>query len=320
MLATLLVSWMPGCDHVGQVFVPTPNADYPFIQDLGEFRVIPAEEAGTSNFTLETHPGADEEGLEGVYYGGLGAPEDPAYYGGATFTFDGTGGDVCVVLDVESVYWIQAWSPKADSSVFLYEDNFLDDGDIDLSVGLTAYYTGSPGVAMGDFALPYTDEAGVSHEIQFNECFQAGALGDSVHAGRASVESCTIDTFGRAGVSFTVVLDTFTLPIDDSVAHFAVGVFDGDCSAVTSTDRSLNECFFSEEFGSSQEGTGNAPSSCDDPEEEWSYPCLESKYCSTARKLNSYCEEHFDDDGTPCTDNGVHEPQDETDEGENAGR
>lgn len=320
MLTTLLLGWMAGCDHQGQLFVPASNPDYPFLQDLGEFRVIPEEDAGTANFTLENHPGADDEGRSGVHYGGLGAPEDPAYYGGATFTFEGTGGDVCVVLDVESVYWIQAWSPQADTSSFLYEDNYRDDGDIDLSVGLTAYYTGSPGVSMGDFALPYTDEAGVSHEIEFNECFQAGYLGDGVHAGRAAVEYCTIDTFGRAGVSLTAVLDTFSLPIDDSVAHFAVGVFAGDCTAITSSERSLNECFFSQEFGPSQEGTGNVASDCDDPEQEWSYACLESKYCATTRKLNTYCEEHFDDDDTPCVDNGVHEPQDDTEENEGGDR
>ena len=304
-----------GCDHYGQLFVPSPNAEYPFIQDLGERRVIPASEYSDSEWSplSEDAQAAGDDGA-GVHYGGLGAPEDPAYYGGATLTFTGTGGDVCIVLDPEAVYWIQAWSPKADANVYRYEDEFSDDGDVDLNVGLTAYYTGSPGVSMGDFKLPYTDEAGVEHALEFNECYQAGYQGDSVHAGRGSVEACTIDTFGRTGVSFTAVLNTFMLPIDDSVVHFAAGVYEGSCSDLAG-QRAIDECFYPEEFGPSQEGTDNDVSDCGDPDETWSYACLEQMYCDKARDFNEYCEQHFDDGDSPCIDNGVHPPEDDSEDG-----
>ncbi len=302
-----------GCDHYGQLFVPAPNPDYPFIQDLGERRVVPASEYGEDGWSpLSDEAQADDAaGLAGVHYGGLGAPEDPAFYGGATFTFTGTGGDVCIVLDPESVYWIQAWSPQADVNSYRYEDEFADDGDVDLNVGLTAYYTGSPGVSMGDFKLPYTDEAGVEHSLEFNECYQAGYQGDSVHAGRAAVEACTIDTFGRTGVSFTAVLNTFMLPIDDSVVHFAVGVYEGSCSDLAG-QRAIDECFYPEEFGPTQESTDNDVSDCDDEDEVWSYACLEQQYCAKGRDLNEYCEQHFDDGDSPCIDNGVHPPEDDS--------
>ena len=307
MIVLLFALGMPGCDRAGEVFVPEPNPAYPYIQDLGVFRVIPASEHSAEGWRASSEEArADVDGQHGVYYGGLGAPEDPAYYGGATFQFYGTGGSVCLVMDPEAIFWNQARSPQADSQSYLYQDRFSDDGDIDMDAGLTAYYTGSPGVSMGDFKLPYTDEAGVSHELEFNECYQAGALGDSVHSGRATVESCSIDTEGREGVSFTVVLNTFMLPVDDSVVQFGVMVLEGACGAGPTID----ECLIDREMA---DALSEEEQDCDDPDLPWTYTCLEQKYCGKVKKFNAYCEEHFDDFDPPsaCEDNGVHPPADD---------
>ena len=53
---------------------------------------------------------------------------------------------------------------------------------------------------------------------------------------------------------------------------------------------------------------------CDDPDNEWNYACLEKKFCDKPKKLNAYCEDHFDDADAPCIDNGVHPPADDADE------
>lgn len=303
----LLFLSFAACDRTGESFVPTPNPDYPFVQDLGEFRVITEDEiAATEDWTPDSEAARaeDDEGRKGVHYGGLGAPENLAYYGGATFQFLGTGGDVCVVMDPEAVYWIQARSPDAGTGDYLYKDVFEDDADLDLNVGLTAYYTGSPGVEMGNFELLYSDAGGVDHSLEFNECIQGGFQGDSVHAGRASVESCTIDTAGKEGISYTGVIDTFLLPIDDSVAHFAVAVFEGSCG-----DFGVDECLLPREFSGGL--TEETAEDCEDDELSWTFACLEEAYCKSEKRLNEYCEQHFEDDGTICVDNGLHPPKDE---------
>ena len=305
MMFTGLLLSLVACDHDGTAYIPQPNADYPFIQDLGEFRVISEEEYGADGYTPDSDAARaeDEEGRKGVHYGGLGAPTNLAYYGGATFQFKGTGGSVCVVMDPESVFWNQARAPDADSTKYVYQDLYEDDGDLDLNVGLTAYYTGSPGVEMGDFELLYTDGAGVDHSLAYNECHQAGYYGDDVHPGRATVESCSINTSGKEGISYTGVIDTFMLPIDDNVTHFAVAVFDGACGNFT-----VDECLLPREFGPAFDEDTEVD--CDDPDQAWTYTCLEEKYCKTTKKFNEYCEAHFDDEGSPCIDNGLHPPKD----------
>lgn len=299
------------CDRTGESFVPAPDPDYAFVQDLGEFRVVTAEEMDATedwSTVSEAARAEDDEGRKGVHYGGVGAPQNLAYYGGATFQFLGTGGDVCVVMDPEAVSWMQAQSPTASSSAYLYEDVFQDDSDLDLSVGLTAYYTGSPGVEMGNFELLYSDAAGVDHSLQFNECIQSGFNnGEAVHPGRAWVESCTIDTNGKQGVSYTGVIDTFMLPVDDSVANFAVAVFDGPCG-----DYSVDECLFPREYSG---GLDEKPADdCEDPDGMWTFGCLEEAYCKSPKRLNEYCEQHFDDEGFICVDNGIRPPRDQEEE------
>lgn len=314
MFATLLVLMVSGCDRDGGYYVADPNPDYPFLQDLGEFRVITAEEQdGFSSYSEEAQA-VDELGRKGVYYGGLGAPEDPSYYGGATFNFLGTGGDVCVVVDPEAVFWNQAQSPQADTSNYLYLDNTEDDADLDLDVGLSAYYTGSPGVEMGGFELVYTDPGGVDHDLSFSECLQLGSQKTPSHSGRSTVEYCSVDTGSLQGVSMTAVLDTFLLPINDGVAHFAVAVFEGNCGVASEAlDRGLDECLLERESDGAREISEEESSEdyCGDPDNAWNYACLEMNFCDKPKKVNVYCEDHFDDDNAPCIDNGVHPPADD---------
>lgn len=321
MLSGILLLLAGGCDREGGYYVADPNPDYPFLQDLGEFRVVSAEEQaaafnGDNEFVAydATLLEADDAGRPGVWYGGLGAPEDPSYYGGATFTFAGTGGSVCVVVDPELVFWNQAQSPSATTSEYLYVDNTADDGDIDLDVGLSAYYTGSPGVEMGNFELVYTDGGGVDHTLSYSQCAQAGSQSFSgAHSGRSTVEYCTVNTSGLEGVQLTGVLNTFLLPLTDGVVHYAAGVFEGSCTGLVAAPKGIDECFLSREAGGARDISEEEQSEdyCSDPDNAWNEACLEDVFCSTTKKLNGYCEDHFEDDDAPCVDNGVHPPADD---------
>lgn len=275
-LVLLSVIGLVGCDQSGNEFRPKVT-DVPAVQDLGELPVVSTDEI--------TQEGFQPDSTAGVYYGSLGASADPAQTGGATFTFTGTGRDVCVVLDPEAVYWTRALdNDPIDPTSYLYDDNVTDDADLDLDGGLTAYYSGSPGVEIGDFNAVYTDEQGVDHEIKFNECQQLGYQNTpNTHSGRGTAEYCTIDTDQRAGVSFTVVVKTFSLPVEDSIADFAVGVFDGNCN---SQQIAPDECFFRNEYNG-----GTEPDYFAD---------LESAFCGKYRKVNDYCAEHLDDEKPPC--------------------
>lgn len=320
MLAILL-TLLTGCDREGGLYAPQPNPDYPFLQDLGEFRVISEAEQeahlmGTAfqSWAPELRE-VDEAGRKGVHYGGLGAPEDASYYGGATFTFTGTGGDICLVMDPEAVFWNQAQAGDVDpTSAYLYVDAVAPDGDLDMDAGLTAYYTGSPGVEMGGFATVYTDAGGVDHTIEASECVQIGSQNNPAHSGRATVEYCTVKTEGRVGVSFTGVLDTFLLPVDDGVVHYAVGVFEGNCSRMPAAVDGVTDCLLSREADGAldipdEEATDEY---CDDPNNPWNFACLEKKFCENrVKRLNTYCEDHFTDDNAPCVDNGLHPPLDD---------
>jgi len=266
----------------------------------------------------------DDQGRPGVWYYGLGAPEDPSYYGGATFTFAGTGGNVCVVVDPEAVFWNQAQSPAADTSKYLYVDNTADDGDIDLDVGLSAYYSGSPGVEMGDFEIVYTDAGGVDHSLSYSQCAQAGSVALSgAHSGRSTVEYCTVNTSGLEGVALTAILNTFLLPLDDGVVHYAAGVFEGSCTNLDAAPDGIDECFLGREaFGARDIPADESDEDyCNDPDNEWNFACLEAKFCESAKKFNRYCEDHFDDENAPCIDNGVHPPVDDAEnEADTTGR
>ena len=221
---------LAACDREGRTYLSEPNPDYPGVQELGEMDVIDLGDFQGNSRT------------DVIYYGRLGAAE-PGTYGGATLTFAGTGGEVCVMVDPEAVFWNESVSAQSPNENYSYQDNYKDDGDIDLEVGLTAYYTGSPGYEMGDFAAVYEDSLGNEVRLEFNECYMAG-YGNlpNAHGGRGAIEYCTIDTSVHPGKSYTVVLNTFSVPLDDALVDYAFAIVEGACNDIASSIGGLTEC------------------------------------------------------------------------------
>lgn len=252
-VGAITLAGLTACDG-RTALMATPNPDYPGVVHLGEVEVIqPGDLKGQSVYEMVT-------------YEILGPPE-VGFRGGATATFKGTGGDVCVVVDPEAVYWAESVSTLDLKDKWSYPDNFEDDGDIDLEVGLSANYTGSPGVEIGGFEAVYEDSLGTATYIEFNECAIGGAQGQSdSHAGRATVEYCTISTSGRAGKEYTVVLNTWSVPFDDFLLSYAFAVVDGACGNIGS----LDECTLPNETGTD------------------AFAALEEAYCDGEQK--TFCE------------------------------
>ncbi len=289
-----LAALVAGCSNIRDQFRPRVS-DAPFVFDIGV--LTPIDYAGLV---------AAQEDITGVpesvYFGRLGAGENPGVFGGATFQFMGTGGDVCIVVDPESIFWNQEISTQSTTVKYKYKDIYQDDGDIDLAVGLSAYYTGSPGKEIGDFEAVYTDPSGIDHELEFNECVQVGYFGDPAHAGRATVEYCEIDTSLRPGVMYTAVLETFALPIDDSILNYGVIVYDGPCQDKTAPDGSpIPGVPWTNEDG----GISTGPTECavpnevqnadpdgELPEDKWWVPDLEAAICGGKGKVNTWCKDN----------------------------
>ncbi len=284
LVSVIFLSGLTGCDRNAKDLVPAPSKDFDGVVEIGELEVVDADtlnsfiakQQGTLAYVqpnLEDTKGdpkwdsedPDLDGLTGqerydqhvaetgmlpYYYGQLGQAKD-GQRGGATFTFTGTGDELCIVVDPETVFWSQSIAPGNRQDNYAYPDYYNDDGDLDLFAGMSSYYTGSPGVEIGDFTGYYTDSKGELVEIEYGECFQTGAQTgmDNAHAGRATTEYCTIDTDQKAGVEYTVVLDTFSVPLDDGVLSFGVAVVNERCARI---DKS--ECFLR---GESLDANGN---------------------------------------------------------------
>jgi hypothetical protein len=282
----MLVLMIAACGDRAADFRPVLT-DVPAVVDLGLRDIVTLEERESAGFDPRTSPN--------VIYDRLGAPENPGIFGGATMSFLGTGGPVCVVFDPEAVFWFN----QLDTDTlrrYRYRDHIEDDGDADLSVGLTAYYTGSPGVAMGDFNAGYDDALGTSHTMAFNECVQVGRFGDTnVHSGRGTTEFCEIDTDQRAGIPFTVVVRTFALPIDDSVLSYGLAVYEGSCD-----DIEPSECTLPDEVDYA-EPNGRADDAPPVAGKEW-FARLERAVCQGPGAVNEVCEdpELNDLDVPPC--------------------
>ncbi|MFT5682545.1 MAG: hypothetical protein ACI8RZ_003463 [Myxococcota bacterium] len=258
---TLLAS-LVGCDRNGLDQVPQPNDAFPSVVEIGklevmsldQYNLLAGEGSAASTWCNDTSPALGREtvgdrdqeaDLPLCYYGQVGLAEIGGETGGATLTFEGTGGDVCLVVDPETVFWNQAVASGTSQTNFSYPDREEDDGDIDMYAGLSAYYTGSPGVEIGDFTGFYTDSLGNQIAIEYGLCTQVGSLGQSdAHSGRATTEFCTIDTSNHVGVEFTVVLETFSVPLDDGLLSFGVMAREGSCAGITECSllgESLNE-------------------------------------------------------------------------------
>ncbi len=215
---------LAACDRAGDLLVPTPTEGLEPVLELGELEVMSSADWADSTTRMEL-----------ATYSDIGAPE-PGDQSGATFTFIGTGGQVCLVVDPEAVFWNTSVATNGASPTYAWPDNHLDDGDLDMAAGFSANYNGSPGIELGDFYGLYTDSLGNTVEIEYNLCENADYYGDTpAYAGRSTAEYCTVDTEGREGIEYTVLLKTFSLPIDDSILSFATAVYDGSC-------RNIDEC------------------------------------------------------------------------------
>lgn len=221
---------LTACDRSGQGYVPTPIDGFPGIVHLGEVTPIAGEDYDADEAN-DFWPGL----IDGATYHTLGPPPVGST-GGATATFMGTGNVMCVFVDPESITWNAEVASQTKRKSLPWPDNVRDDGDIDIKVGLSAYYTGSPGVEMGNFEQLYEDSLGNEIAIEYNECIMLnrwGQLGSA--SGRGTPEFCEIDTRLHPDRSYTVVLDTWALPLDDYKLDYGFAVIDlgpnGDSSS-----------------------------------------------------------------------------------------
>ncbi len=183
---------------------------------------------------------------------------------------------VCVAIDSETIFWNHWLSPDPAERLWLlsYPDQQQDDGDLDLFGGMTSYYTGSPGLELGNFRGFYTDDLGRQIEIEFNECFREGLAGDGfeAHAGRGALDYCELDVEGRNGIEFTMLLDTFSVPLDDGALSFGAMVFNGPCGQTTEDSNlgrelGMSECLLPGE-SLTPEKNGYTPRTCVEAFEE----------------------------------------------------
>ncbi len=239
LVGTVLLG-LSSCDRDGRDLLPPNNEDYPAVEEYGEVQILTSaqfDEFSAADDQVAWCAEEDDEGRPRCLFPMLSNPE-AGVTGGATFTFEGTGSSVCVLADPEAVFWGLSIAPSGRVDRFSYPDNYNDDGDIDLFGGLSSYYTGSPGVELGDFKGFYTDSSGREIEIEYAECTQTGYLGqDDAHAGRGTVEYCDINTDEREGVHYTIVAQTFSVPLDDGLLSFGAMVVEGRCS-----QKAIDEC------------------------------------------------------------------------------
>jgi len=215
--------------------------------------------------------GDDGPGLQPVdefepFIGELGPIDNSSSdRGGATATFTGTGGPVCVAVDPQTV-----WRDDRDlqgNSDPAWENHLYDDGDLDLVVGLAADYTGTPGLVMGSFETVYVDGLGVERRADLNLCHQPDRYGFAGGtAGRATPEWCTIDTY--EGVTYLVALLTFSVPLDDNRLRFALALLEGSCDDLGTVDECTLRGDADPHDGLDDVGGDLEARLCDPPEEE----------------------------------------------------
>jgi hypothetical protein len=213
--ALAAIALLGGCDIDQSFLFPVPIDGVPGVQDIG--------------FVTPVKLTTPDEVRQQVIYGEIG-PTGSAELGGVTFQFYGVGGTLCVFVDPETVYWNQSVSPSDPDAEYSQIDNFYDDGDLDLYVGETVYYTGTPGERLGNFQVRYEDSLGNTVPIDLGSCVQKAYNGaNGGHAGRSTAEYCTIsDTL--PGVKYTVMMHAFSTPLDDDRLGYGLLVTEGACS------------------------------------------------------------------------------------------
>jgi hypothetical protein len=219
----LLAALVGGCDIDQSRFVPDVIEGVPDAPDFGVVELV--------TYDVET---VDVDQLladirANTIYAEIG-PTGTSLQGGATLSFTGTGGDVCVLLDPELLSWVQSVSPSNPLEDFVYPDNLFDDGDLDLRVGQSVFYTGTTGQIIGDFVIRFEDSLGVETLQNQNACIYPGSSPDFpiYFGGRGALETCAVEST-IPGTSYTVVMETFSLPIDDARLAFGVALIEGDC-------------------------------------------------------------------------------------------
>lgn len=217
MLAPILLL-LAGCDYSGD-WLFAQATDVPGVIHLGE--LTPAVVESRDDIRAAT------------MYSMVGAT-GTAEQGGVTFTFTGTGSAVCVFVDPETAFWSESTAINGGDKRYEWPDNTQDDGDIDLFAGFSVYYTGSPGERAGDFEITYEDSLGNEVPIELNECVINGLFGTGGHAGRGAPEYCTLAAT-QPGVSYTVLLQTFSTPLDDNRLGYGLLVVDGPCDDMLTT-------------------------------------------------------------------------------------
>ncbi len=211
----LLFAPLAACDYSGDWLFANPS-EVPGVLDLGT--IVPADVAAG-------------QAADAVIYGEVGATGS-AETGGVTFAFRGTGGPVCVWVDPELVSWSQSIAIVGGSPGFRYPDNNFDDGDLDLFAGYSVYYTGSPGESVGNFAIQYEDSLGNAVPVTLNECVLASyQTSTGGHFGRGAPEYCTLQAT-QPGVSYTVLMESFSTPLDDDRLGFGLLLANGTCRAL----------------------------------------------------------------------------------------
>ena len=246
---------LAGCDREGTDLLPD-NSKFPSVVTIGELRLMNFEDYW--NFRVSSDPqewcadSADDNGYQSCYYGQLGMPE-AGIRGGSSYTFtiptvvapegsDNAGEvqeleSVCVMVDPETVFWNHSVAQLERETKPLYADFHDDDGDLDLFVGMSSYYTGSPGVELGDFKGYYTDSLGRTISIEYGECVQRGQTLGEHHSGRGHLEYCEINVEGRTGIQFTVVMESFSVPLNDGALGYGTLVYAGSCSDIVTSPR-----------------------------------------------------------------------------------
>lgn len=273
------------CEHGGDEYVPKSVDDYEGVAVLGE--LTPMARADLNSLSARQ---------EGTTYGTLTLPREQLF-GGATASFVADGGSYCVLVDPEAVTWNQSVDFEAPSEEYARKDNTSDDGDLDLSVGLSANYTGTPGYQMGNFEQAYEDSLGAQVTVNTNECVLVGSLGQvGAHAGRATPEYCEIDTTLHPGREYTIALDTWSLPLDDDLLSFGVVVVEGSCDGVVGDSNVSDwECVIPAESctpAESEAGKCNA--------RESSFAAMEFAYCNQMQHIFCDCALNPSADNPSC--------------------
>jgi len=211
---------LSGCDYSGDWLFSQPIEGLPAVYHITRPNGSPLVPADVST---------PEEVREATIYGEVAASQR-AELGGITAEFVGTGDEVCIWVDPEVVNWTQSIGVGGESK-FSYPDNTWDDGDLDLRVGLSVYYTGSPD-RLGDFEVTYEDDLGNPVPIQLQDCpneQSAETEGLDATAGQGSADRCTIQRT-EPGVSYTIVLRSWSTPIDDDRLGFGLLLANGSCN------------------------------------------------------------------------------------------